>query len=287
MDVSLSSWGPRLGSTLPVLISLVLIVAVAYEAAGLTWTWLAPAPEVPPATTTPRGPAPGNTRSPTPRFGEQIAGVHMFGEPRTRETEAGRPPAQAQEAPETQLDLTLRGVLAQGGGDGLAIITDRQGDHRLYRVGDQLSGGVEIEAIYGDRVLLRRHGQLEALSLPKDDQEGVSLAQDSGGDLGQRLARYRETVVQDPRQLSQLVRASPVRRSGRFVGYRLTPRSQEQLFRSLGLQQGDVVTAVNGIELDRPEKGLMAARSLLDAEQLDITVLRNGREINIRQRIGG
>jgi type II secretory pathway component PulC len=57
------------------------------------------------------------------------------------------------------------------------------------------------------------------------------------------------------------------------------------MFGQLGLQSGDVVTAVNGITIDRPDKGLLALQDLVKADQLSVTLLRNGSEITIEHSL--
>jgi len=78
--------------------------------------------------------------------------------------------ALAAQAPETSLKLTLRGTLNEEGEDvGIAIIADESGEHRRYRVGDELPGGAQLVGIAAGRVLLSRGGVTEGLSLPRDD----------------------------------------------------------------------------------------------------------------------
>ena len=68
-------------------------------------------------------------------------------------------------APETQLPIDLRGVLA--GEDpkrGRAFIADANGE-RGYNVGQEVAPGVVLDAVYADRVALSRGGAIEILKL--------------------------------------------------------------------------------------------------------------------------
>ena len=63
-------------------------------------------------------------------------------------------------APETNLQLKLDGVFASNNAEqSSAIISEQgQGIGKLYRVGQQVSGGATLSAVYVDRVLLQRNG---------------------------------------------------------------------------------------------------------------------------------
>lgn len=92
---------------------------------------------------------------------------HLFGS-------AGLTNAQlARSAPATQLQLQLRGTLAEADPRaGMAVIADPVSGERAYRVGDALPGGASLDGVYPDRVILLHEGAQETLGLPYD-QPGV------------------------------------------------------------------------------------------------------------------
>ncbi len=262
---------------LPTLTNGALIVLIAYTAATLTWKWLAPPPE----DQTPMhhaGPAPVATRpSQTVQYDARIARLHLFGQ-------SDAPQAQAAlDAPETRLNLTLRGVYATPGEDAMAIIAAGGANEKLYRVGDTVSGGATLKAVYPNRVILQRGARMETLSLPKGKGAGVAITRSapSSAAPSAHLNDLRSEVLQHPEKLGKMVQAVPARENGRFLGYRLSPRNDAKLFRELGLQNGDIVTAVNGVMIDRPEKGLRALQTLAEAEEITLTLLRRGNEITL------
>ncbi len=73
-------------------------------------------------------------------------------------------------APDTTLDLHLTATVADSANEraGIAIIASGQ-TQKVYAVADEIdgTGGVQLHAIYGDRVLLNRSGRLETLRLPE------------------------------------------------------------------------------------------------------------------------
>lgn len=80
--------------------------------------------------------------------------------------------------PETNLRLTLRGILA---GDeelpGSALIEDDKGRTEVYFKGDELPGDATLRSLHANRIVLERGGKLENLYFPElDDARGVTVA---------------------------------------------------------------------------------------------------------------
>ncbi len=81
--------------------------------------------------------------------------------------------------------------------------------------------------------------------------------------------------------LLEVVNAQPYERDGKFIGYQLTPGSNVAMFNQYGLQSGDIATAVNGTVLDSPATAMQALQAASTASQVNLTLLRNGQEINL------
>jgi general secretion pathway protein C len=77
--------------------------------------------------------------------------------------------------------------------------------------------------------------------------------------------------------LAQLARIQPAYDEGKLIGYRLDAGKDKTLLSHFNLQVGDILTTVNDVELDSPLKGLSLIQQLSEADQLNLTVLRNGR----------
>lgn len=157
------------------LLTLALVVLVIYQLARLTWQ-LVPAPDVPPAPATPANVVPSAPAAPERDrpSAANIAGWHLFGQadPGTGPGVGGGRAAPI-DAPETRLNLTLRGLFATEDPErARAIIAAPNGEERSYRVEDELPGGAELSAIYADRIILQRNGRYETLRLPRESLEG-------------------------------------------------------------------------------------------------------------------
>lgn len=264
---------------LPPWVALLLVAAIGWQLARVAWLLVpGPAtPELPPVAPQPRAAQPAASGFDI----EQVVNAHLFGVPRAEDEAA---PLLAQEdAPDTQLNLELRGTIAATQEtQALAIIAQRGGAEKVYFVGDAVPGGATLHAVQLDRVLLRRAGRLEALRLPRSEdgaapRRAAAPPPSRTPSLTPRAATTIQQVVsQNPASLTEIIRPQPVFKDGRQQGYRVYPGRQRQQFAQLGLRPGDLVTQINGMALDDPTRGMEIFRSLADATSVTLTVDRNG-----------
>ena len=185
--------------------------------------------------------------------------------------------------------LTLHGLIASDDpARARAIIAQAGGAERSYRVGDEIGPGVTLSEIYPDRVILERNGRYETLRLPRERMAGPDPGPAVQGSAAgsEILARYRDRVLANPRSLIELVRPVPHQENSRFVGFRLYPGSRPELFRELGLRPGDLVTAVNGIELDSPARGMQLLNDLRTSSSLVVTIRRGDQQLQLDFNLG-
>lgn len=265
---------------LPLLISILLVLGIAWLLARLTWMLL-PAPH----SATPIYSA-TDSASPAAFDINTLVSRHLFGI-------AGTPQA-AGNAPETTLALTLSGIASDSRPHASRAIILAGGTQQTYAEGAQLPGGAVIKAILADQVLLSLNGHIEALRLPKLSDESDSSAPTAAtpvfiqrrasvmpaptGPPPSSLGQLRRQVMRHPERLMDVVRAMPVMENGKFTGYRVFPAGNPRLFEQMGLQPGDVVTAVNGISLDNPADSMRILSKLKTSDQVSITLTRNGQQ---------
>lgn len=269
----------------------VLITAMlAYSLAQFTWLLLAPGSE--PAASAPPAAAP-SLRSTTPAAGlDKVAALHLLGHSNAPQSQPQQAPISA---PETRLNLTLRGLVALESKDAaLAIIAQSGGEERRYRVGEKVPGGALLYEIHADRVILERGGRFETLTLPREKMEtagfpaqrSLSPVQRGGQRTGRQvdarqLRALRETVLKNPQEAMQLVNAQPVMDGGQLKGYRVNPGRDRKLFSSVGLRPGDIVTSVNGIPLNDLSQMGALFEQFSSASRLEVTLERGGRETQL------
>lgn len=217
-----------------------------------------------------------------PRRGVEVQSVlnaHLFGVASAPGEAAGNPA----DAPQTSLTLVLAGTIASSDPKkGLGIIGETAANAKVYSVGDSIAGGASLHAVYTDRVILDRGGQLEALLLPRQNQGGGSVgapapAAATAGPATGLADRVRRMIAQDPGSVAEIMRPQPVFANGQQRGYRVYPGRNRQQFTKLGLRPGDLVMSVNGTPLDDPARGMEIFRSIGSADSVRVTVERNGR----------
>lgn len=204
-----------------------------------------------------------------------IASTHLFGEAGTE------PLTTAIDAPETQLNLQLRGAIAANDAAlSHAIIADGEGKDQVYFINDAVPGGALLHEVYPDRVILNRAGVLEALRLPRVS-EGLGNqprpnAMPSFSEDGAAAGAMQQMMQADPSSFTDILRPQPYMPNGELKGYRVYPGRDRRKFAALGLRPGDLITDINGQALNNLQGGMEVFRSLAGAPQIAVTIERNG-----------
>lgn len=222
------------------------------------------------------------------------------------------------EAVDTELNLVLRGIMGSSEEDaGRAIIADGS-SQALYGVGDELPvrGNVTLEKVLPLRVILNNSGRYESLWLYTDSDFAENLAstrpvpdtpsrswdgeseedtadspqQDDNAEAEQLPPQQEEELEEAAdevaqrmggQSLSDVVSMSIHREGGQIVGYRIRPGRDQAMFDSLGLESGDIVKAVNGVELSSPQRVMEIYRDMGDAQSASLLIERGGQELSV------
>lgn len=182
-------------------------------------------------------------------------------------------------APATRMALILAGVLAaEDPARGLAILGEAATNARVYTVGQSVPGGAKLHAVYDDRVILERNGAFESLLLPHGaGARGKELPAMVATPATNPLETMRRVINENPGVVGEVLRPTPVFVNGKQEGFRVYPGRNRAAFAHLGLQAGDLVTAVNGTALDDPARGNEILGTLSSSAEARVTVTRNGR----------
>ena len=161
------------------------------------------------------------------------------------------------EAPETQLNLSLRGfTMSTAPGGGGAYITTPDNRTQRFVPGEEVLEGVVLERILSDRVLLSRGGVTEVL-IREGRTSGLTVVGDAsqtrdGSQIESAVPpptqSETEGAIADPQSLLRTVRLSPAQREGRLYGYTVNLSGSQAALDRSGLQVGDVVLEVNGTQ---------------------------------------
>ena len=252
---------------------LILVIAIAWTLAGLIWALIPipqsarwrPAPVVATATQSSTGP---NL--------DLIIAAKLFGlyQPQGSNLQA---------APDTSLSLTLLGIFAGPDKEhSRALIGQQDGTEKPYAIDQDVVPGVSVQAIFPDRIILSRSGQLETLRLDKDKAGADFLARGGQGAAGTgQLGQIRNELLTDPNKAAEYIRVQPANVGGKMRGYRVYPGQKPDIFASTGLQPGDLVTSMNGVSLDDTQKALQMLNDLSKAGSVSLVVDRGGQSQTI------
>ncbi|WP_370223612.1 type II secretion system protein N [Hyphomonas atlantica] len=184
--------------------------------------------------------------------------------------------ADTPDAPETSLNLRLRGVRASSDeADGIAWITTPNNETAAYRPGEVILDGVTLHRIYADRVTLRKAGQTEALLMEGGAGLLSVLTTPGSNEARDGLSPNTTTSRVARADLVSSITIDPVHRGTDFVGYRIGSRGDETVLIQAGLRPGDVVIGLDGAAItDVPPAEL--ARKFSDPAPVRLTLDRDG-----------
>lgn len=268
---------------LPGWISLILVIVIAWQLARLVWM-LIPAPAAGDAVTPPAGQPSGVADSGMIDV-NVISQAHLFGVASEDDAAPASAPSvtEVDAARETRLSLELKGTIASNDAEkAAAIISSGGNEEQVYMIGASVANGAELHAVYADRVVLNENGVLTSLNLPKDFPEGSSSQvrrndaepiETMGDGDGQSI---QSVLSQNVSQLSDIIRPTPYFVDGQQQGYRVYPGRDRAQFTALGLRPGDLIKDIDGQALTDPAQAMQIFQSLGSADEVSVTVERNG-----------
>ncbi len=227
-----------------------------------------------------------------------LVSMHLFGE---QKKSAVAVIEDVEDAPETRLNLKLRGIYAANNKSrSNSIIEDGKGKQAVYFIDDKLevSGRVYLRNVYSDRVILETNGRKEVLSLKdslpaemkRKKSSELTLKKSKGNKvqdkrknkkISQSLNEYRKKLLENPMSLSDLVRMSPATKDGEAIGYRISPGKDKRLFTQLGLRRNDVITGVNGMSLANPADAMQLFGEIQNMQDIQVDILRGKENISL------
>ena len=299
---------------LPFYLSLLLVIALGISVAKLMWLVLTPAPNINANLNSQAlsATAPTNSQSVTKNYGKIIANLHLFGEVKKEPVAVVKPPVSTEPKtpPPVELDLKLHGIVAYTDKKGYALISSNGKEQKVYGQGDKINDDdeVTITKLFPEKVVINNHGTEIELILPSNENKNAkanptpsrsmnnnrsmpppaAARRNSGkparaGNNAPDLSSFRSQVLANPAKLMDVATPSPAYdpETDEFIGFRVQPGSNRQIFRQIGLRANDVITSVNGIALDSPQKGASVLGELAQASSITLEVKRGNQILTL------
>lgn len=229
-----------------------------------------------------------------------IKRLHLFGNPGAVEQ---APQPVVQEAPETNLNLTLSGLVASTEEKEGAAIIENRGEQNTYGIGEKIDNTrAVVKEVFADRIIIDNSGRFETLMLDGHDFTQAAAEQraspkrfarpalqDAPNDrlrkplptLDENSAQAAIALRESPAKFTDFIAIQPHRENGEIAGYKVNPGKDPALFEAAGLQANDVLTEINGLDLTDIRQSMEAMKMLRNAEFLDITLSRDGVETTL------
>jgi len=222
------------------------------------------------------------------------------------------PPPEAAPVENAAIDIKLIGTSQMSAGKPYAIIEDANGKQALYRVGEQVPDAGQLVEVAKNRAVVLHNGHRVAIEIPQEGltpgaplnlrpTPGFMRRLPGGGVPGLRAPgrgirrmganRYmldRSTVDSNLKNMAPLftqIRATPQIENGAAHGFRLTEIQPNSIFQQIGLQDGDLLNAVNGQSVGDPAKALVMLQSLQTMPSITLDVVRNGAPTQLHYNI--
>jgi general secretion pathway protein C len=267
---------------LPAWVSLLLVVVIAWQLARIIWM-LVPGPAAGDAIQAPPNQIAPQSAATAPANAQDIANAHIFGIANSETEQTAQPAvAETDNLRDTRLsNLSLKGTIASTPAENaVAIIADGANEEKVYTIGQPVTAGATLHAVYEDRVVLNENGVLTNLKLPKDFPEGTATVTRRNRTTINRASTNSQSiqsvVARNVSRLADVIRPTPYFVNGQQQGYRVYPGRNRQQFASLGLRPGDLIKDIDGQALSDPSQAMKIFQSMDSADQVSVTVERNG-----------
>jgi general secretion pathway protein C len=199
---------------------------------------------------------------------------------------------------QTSLKLKLWGTVTGKKEEAYAVI-EESGTRKqnLFRVGDPVQEAT-VKLILREKVVLNVKGRDEILELEKPvASKGRAYrppSQRTAGSRARRPARTRritlrrsqiDSALEDVNKLMSQVNIKPHFQDGQPDGLMLSRIRPNSIFMRMGLRNGDIITGVNGTNIQSVEDVMSFYENLKTAERLNLQMKRGGRPRTIEYTV--
>jgi general secretion pathway protein C len=192
----------------------------------------------------------------------------------------------------TKLPLRLLGTAAatEESRSRAAIEDEKTKKHMVVAVGDRVEGHdrVRVTAIERTRVILDNAGRSEELALHEDDPRRQPAVQprrvasraprvprrEAQESLNSRLEALAGDDGEGINRILSSARIVPYYADGQMQGMKVDNIKANSVFEKIGLQNGDVISEVNGIVVDQLDATSSIFEEIATADPIEITALR-------------
>ena len=248
--------------SLPVYLSLLFGFVIAWQLINLTWKIIYPVNSVT-----------YSKDSSLLKNNSVDAYKNLSGDPFIKGTNQSLNQVFSIDVPPTSLSLRLYGIRYSNSGQlDAAILGFDPNNQRIYKTNEVIADNIILEFIEPERVVISRGGIRESVTFDSDtvlSPETIKVLANSS--KGIRVEDINSSA------LSQMISFQPYFSNGTLKGYQIYPGNQSKLFDSSGLKSGDVLVAVNGLDIKDPS----VLKELSVFGQVKLNLIRDDDDLSI------
>ena len=177
------------------------------------------------------------------------------------------------DVPPTSLSLRLYGIRYSNSGQlDAAILGFDPNNQRIYKTNEVIADDIILEFIEPERVVISRGGIRESVTFDSDTALSPEITKVlANSSKGIKVEDINSSA------LSQMISFQPYFSNGTLKGYQIYPGNQSKLFDSSGLKSGDVLVAVNGLDIKDPS----VLKELSVFGQVKLNLIRDDDDLSI------
>ncbi len=187
----------------------------------------------------------------------------------------------------------LVGTVMGSGTFGFAVLEEKSSKTQvLYRINDLLPGGAELVEIGRYEVLIRVGSSTHRLAVEGDVPAAAAVSAPSAGGVREVTAnrwlidrRKVEAALANLPQLMTQARLIPNTSGGKADGWRVLSIKQGSFFSDIGLQEGDILKRINGVEIADPQTMLRAFMQLQNEENINLDLQRRTQPVTFAYEV--
>ncbi|PQP34883.1 hypothetical protein C6A37_05420 [Desulfobacteraceae bacterium SEEP-SAG9] len=191
---------------------------------------------------------------------------------------------------ETNLKLKLLGTVTGDRDKAYAIIED-ENTHKqnLYRTGDSVQNAT-VKIILRKKIILRINNRDEILTMEETVSSSKSAARPflPAAATSRRISLKQsqiEDAFENVNQLLSQIHIKPYFAKGKPGGLILTGIKPGSFFRKMGLRSGDILTGVDGKDIESVDDAMKFYENLKSASDVTLQLKRRGRTETINYHI--
>lgn len=198
---------------------------------------------------------------------------NLSGDPFIRGTNQSLNQVFSIDVPPTSLSLRLYGIRYSDSGQlDAAILGFDPNNQRIYKTNEVIADDITLEFIEPERVVISRGGIRESVTFDSDTILSPEITKAlANSSKGIKVENINSSA------LSQMISFQPYFSNGTLKGYQIYPGNQSRLFDSSGLKSGDVLVAVNGLDIKDPS----VLKELSVFEQVKLDLIRDNDDLSI------